>query len=703
MLDLKDKLNPSQLSAVSAIDGPVLVIAGAGSGKTRAIEYRVLNLVAKGVAPESILLLTFTRKAAHEMVSRASRHDPRCRHIDGGTFHSFAFKTLKRYSKALGLSNQFSILDESDSSEAIHRCAVRLGHFDRHEKFPRKDTLRAILSMSVNKGNTIPAILEKEYPHFLEFSADIEKLRKEYASYKIGKNYLDYDDLLVYLKLLLEIDQMRKTISGRYRYVMVDEYQDTNALQGDIAYLLAAEHKNIMVVGDDAQSIYGFRGSSHKNIMEFPNKFDECKIIKLEENYRSTQSVLDVANSVLENMNNKYSKCLVSTRVDEGDRPKLNFFKNQYDEAEWIVDKVRELQSEGVALEHQAVLFRSAYVSISLQAELSKNGIPYQVFGGLKFYETAHVKDLLSHLKIVMNLKDEIAWHRVLALIEGIGPKTADKLTEDILARTTLEDVIGKALGDKCVPRKALNGIVRLKKFLKSAQKRDEIPSGEAPLRFALEPGAIYDLAFDYYSPLFKLKFDDWHVRVNDLEALRQISSRYDSLEELLADFAIEPPDRGVLRVEPKANDEERPLTLSTIHSAKGLEWDTVFMIGLVEGVLPSSFALDNEEEIEEESRLFYVGITRAKNRLFLSLNHEGTRGGITQFNKVSRFVEMPNVLAWLDQKFALEKDIGDGIDLDDADGIVPFYNKESLLDEVMGERRPTRRWGLKDLPEEDI
>ena len=692
MLYLKDRLNPSQLSAVSAIDGPSLVIAGAGSGKTRVIEYRVLNLVTKGVRPESILLLTFTRKAAHEMVSRASKHDPRCKNIDGGTFHSFAFKTLKRYSKALGLSNQFSIMDESDSSEAVNRCAQKLGCFDREEKFPRKDTLKAILSMAVNKGQSICVVLEKEYPHFLKFATDIEKLRKEYAAYKIGKNYMDYDDLLVYLKLLLEIEEMRKAISARYKYVMVDEYQDTNALQGDIAYLLAMDHKNIMVVGDDAQSIYGFRGASHKNIMEFPKKFEECQIIKLEENYRSAQSVLDVANSVMENMNNKYSKCLISKREDYGDRPKLNFFKNQYDEAEWIVDKIRELQSQGLELEHQAVLFRSAYVSISLQAELSKNGIPYQVFGGLKFYETAHIKDILSYLKIVMNLKDEISWHRVLTMIEGVGAKTADKLTEGILARTSLEDVLEKALHDKYLPKKSITGIVRLKKFLRAAQLRDEI-----------EPGAIYDLAFDYYSPLFKLKFDDWHIRVNDLEALRQIAARYDSLEELLADFAIEPPDRGVLHVEPKSNDEERPITLSTIHSAKGLEWDSVFIIGLVEGVMPSSFALDNEEEIEEESRLFYVAITRAKNNLFLSVNHEGIRGGITQFNKVSRFVEMPNVLAGLDQKFALEKDIGDGIELDDADGIVPFYNKESLLDEIVGQGRSPRRWSLKDLPEEDI
>ncbi len=673
MLDLKHKLNPSQLSAVSVLDGPVLVIAGAGSGKTRAIEYRVLNLVSKGVRPESILLLTFTRKAAHEMVSRASRHDPRCKHIDGGTFHSFAFKTLKRYYKALGLSNRFTILDESDSSEAIGRCVRKLGCFGKEEKFPKKDTLKNILSMSLNKARSIAEVLEMEYPHFLKFTSVIEKIRKVYASYKIEKGYLDYDDLLVYLKLLLEIENMRKTISSRYKYVMVDEYQDTNTLQGDIAYLLASGHKNIMAVGDDAQSIYGFRGASHKNIMEFPKKFDECKIIKLEENYRSAQSILDVANSVLENMDNKYSKCLLSARKDGGDRPELNFFKNQYDEAEWIVDKIRSLESDGIGLEDQAVLFRSAYVSISLQAELSKNGIPYQVFGGLKFYETAHVKDILSLLKIVMNLKDEIAWHRVLTMIDGLGAKTADSITGEILAGTSLKDLPEKGIGKNKIPKKSVSGIARLNKFLKTAEDRGEI-----------DPGTIYGLAFDYYEPLFKLKFDDWNIRVNDLEALRQIASRYDGLEDLLADFAIEPPDRSVLRVKPETPDEERPVTLSTIHSAKGLEWDTVFLIGLVEGVLPSSFSLDNEEEIEEESRLFYVGITRAKNRLFLSINHEGMRGGITQFNKVSRFVEMPNVMALLDRKLVLERDIDDGIELDEGDGIVPFYDKEALLDKII-------------------
>lgn len=673
MEDLKRKLNPSQYEAVRTIDGPVLVIAGAGSGKTRAIEYRVLHMVESGIRPESILLLTFTRKASHEMLSRATKHDSRCRHVDGGTFHSFAFKTLKKYAKVLGLSNLFSILDESDAEEAIHRCAVKVGLVNKEKKSPKKDTLRSVISMSVNKGLSIVEILEKEYPHFIELAKEIEALRGEYTAYKIHKNYMDYDDLLVYMKLLLEVDEVRKKLSDKYRYVMVDEYQDTNMLQGDISYLLAKEHKNIMIVGDDAQSIYGFRGSSHKNIMDFPGKFDNCRIITLEENYRSTQEILDVANSVLANMDNKYSKCLVATRKESVEKPKLSFFKNVYDEAAWIVDKIKELRDEGLDVHHQAVLFRSAYVSIPLQAELSKNGIQYQVFGGLKFYETAHVKDLLAHMKVVLNVKDEIAWHRMLTLIEGIGTKTADRITEDIMLKTSLEDVIGKTLSGNDKFGKSSGNLWKLKAFLKSA------------VSCRLSPGSLYDIALDYYLPLMKEKFDNWHIRVNDLETLRQIAARYDELEQLLADFAIEPPDRGVWKVEPAVKNEEKPLTLSTIHSSKGLEWDSVFLISLVDGVLPSSFALDSEEDIEEESRLFYVAVTRAKNRLFLSMSHEGSRGGITQFNKISRFLDAPNVLAGVDQKVIFEPSEDPDIDLDDNDGIMPVYDKNSLLKRVIG------------------
>jgi DNA helicase-2/ATP-dependent DNA helicase PcrA len=671
MHDLKEKLNPSQLSAVTAGEGPVLVIAGAGSGKTRAIEYRVLHLVQSGVKPGSILLLTFTRRAAHEMLSRASRHDTRCRHVDGGTFHSFAFKTLKRYAKVLGLSNTFTILDEADAEEAIHSRCLELGLFDKNKKFPRKDTLRAIMSMAVNKGFSIAKTLEREYPHFLEMAPQIELLRKEYTAYKIGKSYLDYDDLLIYLKMLLDIPETRRAIADKYRFVMVDEYQDTNTLQGDITCLLASGHTNVMAVGDDAQSIYGFRGASHRNIMEFPKMFKGCRIIKLEENYRSTQKILDTANAVLENMENKYSKCLVSTRKEKGERPKFSFFKNAYDEASAIVETINKLRSDGVDIGSQAVLFRAAYVSIPLQAELGSNGIPFQVFGGLRFYETSHVKDVIAHMKVVMNPRDEIAWRRVLTLIRGIGQKTADKIVREALGAVSLKSIVASVLTDTTKFGRHVVSMSGLRAFLEDC-------SGK------VNPGTLYDMALDYYRPLMKEKFDDWHLRINDLEALRQIAARYESLSQLLADFAIEPPERGVWKVDAEEKRAEKPLTLSTIHSAKGLEWDAVFLIGVTDGVLPSGFSLDDPEQVEEESRLLYVAVTRARDRLFLSMHHEGMRAGITQFNKISRFIDTPNVLASLDTDLAFEGRSGDGIDLDDNDDIIVKYDKDSLLRGVM-------------------
>jgi DNA helicase-2/ATP-dependent DNA helicase PcrA len=668
-MDIRKQLNPSQFAAVTTTDGPVLVIAGAGSGKTRVIEYRVLSLVENKVNPHSILLLTFTRSAAREMISRAARHDPRCKDVAGGTFHSFAYKQLKRHAKIMGFSDSFSLLDEGDAAEAVNRCSTKLGFYEKEKRYPKKDTLRAIISMSVNKNMPVSEILKKEYPHFLEFASDIENLRREYAAFKISKNYLDYDDLLVYLRLLLENEEIRDRLSRKFRYVMVDEYQDTNRLQGDIAYFLAERHRNIMAVGDDAQSIYGFRGASHENIMEFPRRFPECTIIKLEENYRSSQSILDVANAVLENMKNKYSKCLVSAKKQTGERPSLLFFKDAHEEAEWVAERIKVQRDEGIPLGQQCVLFRSQYLSIPLQAELSRRNIPFEVFGGLKFYETAHVKDVMSHLKIIANPRDELAWNRVLMLIEGIGPKTAEHISEEILASASFVEIL-EGVFEKHKGRRYSEGLTELASVLKAVRGG------------ALHVGEQFGLVLDYYVPLLKDRFDDWHLRLNDLETLRQISMRYRSMEDLLEDFAVEPPERGVWRVEPSTPDEEKPLTLSTVHSAKGLEWDCVFLIGLVDGVLPVAFSLDHEDEIEEEQRLFYVAVTRAKNHLFLSLHHEGFRGGITQFNKVSRFVDVPNVFSKLTTKgFAGEE----RRDLHGEPEKGPrLYDKESLLRRVM-------------------
>lgn len=671
MPDIKSRLNPSQFQAVTTLDGPVLVIAGAGSGKTRVIEYRVLHMVLQKIAPSSILLLTFTRKAAREMLARASKHDPQCRNVEGGTFHSFAFKLLRRYAKTIGFPSSFAVLDESDAEEAIHRCAAQMGLYDRQKRFPKKDSLRSIISMSINKSASIGEIIKKEYPHFMDDIGDIEDLRVKYAKYKIDKNYLDYDDLLVFLRILLENVGIRERLSRKYRYIMVDEYQDTNQLQADIASLLAENHRNIMAVGDDAQSIYGFRGASHENIMKFPERFPECTIVKLEENYRSSQAVLDVANAVLENMKNKYSKCLTSAKKETGSKPQLLFFRDAYDEAEWVAETVKKQLDEGLPLGHQCILFRSMYLSIQLQSELSRRNIPYETFGGLKFYETAHVKDLLSHLKVIVNPKDELAWNRTLMLIGRIGPKTAARLTDEFTSCSSLDDVLTEGFPKYTRGRSYSEGLAGLASALRAAGNE------------STAAGERFEIMFKHYLPLMKDRYDDWHLRLNDLEALRQIAMRYASLEELLEDFAIEPPERGVWRVEPETKEEEKPLVLSTVHSAKGLEWDTVFVMGLMDGVLPVTFALDSEDDIEEEQRLFYVAVTRAKNRLFLTLHHEGTRGGITQFNKVSRFVDMPNVLSKLDVRGSYGQPVekpGEG----EPGGSQRIYDKSALLRKVI-------------------
>ncbi len=671
MMYLKKQLNPSQFAAVTTVEGPVLVIAGAGSGKTRVIEYRVLHLIENEISPNSILLLTFTRNAAREMISRAAKHDPRCKNIEGGTFHSFGYKILKRYAKTIGFPESFSVLDEGDAEDAIHRCCIELGFFEKEKRFPRKNTLRNIISSSINKHTPIREIVKKEYPHFLEYIPDIETLKEKYTEYKICSNYLDYDDLLVYLKLLLENEDIRSHLSSRYRYIMVDEYQDTNKLQGDITCALAERHRNIMVVGDDAQSIYGFRGATHENIMKFPERFPECKIIKLEENYRSTQSILDVANAVLENMKNKYAKCLVSAKKIIGEKPKLLFFKDVYEEAEWIAEKIKVNRDEGIAFSHQCVLFRSSYLSIPLQAELSKRNIPFIVFGGLKFYETAHVKDIMSHLKILVNPKDELSWNRILMLIEGIGPKTSNKILKEIIKCSFLKEVLENVFQKYKRGYVYSDGIEKLKNALKKASNK------------TLEVSEKFEIVLDYYTPILKNRFDDWHLRSNDLETLKQISTRYDSLEDLLVDFAIEPPERGIWRVEPSTPEEEKPLTLSTIHAAKGLEWDCLFLIGMIDGILPIAYSLDDEDEIEEEHRLFYVGITRAKKQLFLSLHHEGIRGGVSTLNKVSRFLDVPNVYTKFEHKRISQKTIK-SIPITQIEAELKFYDKESLIRRVM-------------------
>ncbi len=629
VIDFKKDLNSSQYAAVTAKGGPMLVLAGAGSGKTRVIEYRALFLVREGVRPESILLLTFTRKAAREMLSRAAKRDERCEMIRGGTFHSFAYKTLKRYSKLIGFDGSFSVLDESDAADAVGRSAESIGIVDRGKRFPKKDTIKGIISSSINKDLNIEEVLEAQYPDLLEFCGEIEAIRDEYERFKRKRGYMDYDDLLVNLKLVLDDPRARERISKEYEYVMVDEYQDTNPLQGEITHLLAKERRNIMVVGDDAQSIYGFRGSSHKNIMDFPKMFPECKMVTLEENYRSTQSILDVANAILENMEDKYSKVLVSGLKEEGEKPKFRRYKDQYDEASGIARSIDSFRERGIDLDEQGVLFRSAFHSIALQMELEKRGIPYRVVGGRKFYETAHVKDFISHLKIIANFKDDLAWDRSLTVLAGIGAKTSERIIDTITPVSGLDEAITR-LGDG--QPKAVRGLASL---LKEASREE------------LEVIDRLDLVLDYYFPLLKDNYDDWNVRINDLETIKEIGGQYSSLEDFLADFAIDRPEKGTADA-PSLRDRSA-VTLTTIHSAKGLEWDAVFLMNVAEGALPISFSLNSDEELEEEQRLFYVAVTRARKKLIISYPFESKRGYERYINQPSRFVEAPNVMSMMD------------------------------------------------------
>ena len=441
VINYKEELNPAQYEAASAIDGTYLIIAGAGTGKTRTLVYRVARLVEIGYDPRSILLLTFTRKAANEMMNRAAvLLDNRCSKILGGTFHSFANSVLRKYSKAAKLNPSFTILDQGDTQDVINLIRNQGGYVTREKRFPNKETLNKVYSLSVNTGRAVEELIEENYPHFADQIEKILGIQKVFMEYKRRNNLLDYDDLLVYLKNFLEdLNAGTRSLLNSIKFVMVDEYQDTNKLQAEIVKGLTQLNKNIMVVGDDSQAIYSFRGANFKNIIEFPRFFDDVKIITLEENYRSTQEVLNFANCVNEGAIEKYTKHLYSTKSG-GELPYIVAASTENLQSKFIVEKILELREEGVPLEDIAVLFRSSFFSFDLEIELTKANIPFQKFGGMKFVESAHIKDVLAFLRIAANPRDVVSWYRVLLLHEGIGPKTAQKILDELAtARLTIK------------------------------------------------------------------------------------------------------------------------------------------------------------------------------------------------------------------------------------------------------------------------
>ncbi|RMF93984.1 MAG: ATP-dependent helicase [Candidatus Schekmanbacteria bacterium] len=624
-IDFSKELNEAQLEAVNHLDGPILVVAGAGSGKTRTLVYRVAKLVQRGVNPESILLLTFTRKAAQEMLRRASMLlDDRCEKVSGGTFHSFANMILRRYAEYVGLTPEFTILDRTDSTDVIGMIRSEIDISDKGRVFPRKNTIYEVLSLSVNCAISTEEAIEKNCPHFRDFANEFNLIFSKYRQYKLENNLVDYDDLLVLLlKLLKNHNEIREKLSNFYRYIMIDEYQDTNVLQAEIAEQLASNHKNIMAVGDDSQSIYSFRGATFKNIMQFPLKFQGTKIVKLEQNYRSTQKILNFTNTIIERAKQKYSKKLYSN-IEGGETPSLVRAPDEYTQSRFIVQKILELHEEGVNLSDIAVLFRSGDLSFDLELELNRKGIPYVKYGGFKFIETAHVKDVVAHLRIIANPLDVISWSRVLLLIEGLGSKSAMKMINLIKEDYKNREKI-LALANK----KNKEGLSKLLALLTKIEKEYSKPSEQLAE------------VVEYYGPIIKKLYDNYPKRIKDLEHLITISERYKTLKSFLTDMALDPPSERKSISDVTAEEKIKDLlTLSTIHSAKGLEWHTVFIIWTLEGIFPSSYSLWSEDELEEERRLMYVASTRAKKNLYLSYPINIIERGTGQLlTKPSQFV----------------------------------------------------------------
>jgi len=604
-INYRDELNPAQLEAVTAINGPVLVIAGAGSGKTRVIVHRVAFMMENGINPGDILLLTFTRKAANEMLGRVQQllKDNAAQKVFGGTFHAFSNYILRKYANMLGIPSNFTIIDEEDSADTIDLIRSELKTEKKEKAFPRKHRIQEIISSARNRNLTIRNVIENEFSGLKDFIEHIELINHGYEKYKKICKIFDYDDLMDVLRdSLRDNPGFRSRLQDEYRYIMVDEFQDTNIIQKEIVEYLSEGFRNILVVGDDSQSIYSFRGANYENILRFPQKYPECRVIKIEENYRSNQKILDFTNDIILNSKIGYKKRLYSKIIYET-VPQVRKFYDQETEAEFVVDKILEYREKGIDLSQVAVLVRAFWHARYIEVELNKRSIPYIAVGGLKFNERKHVKDVISYLRIIQNPYDAVAWHRVLKYLPGVGMVTARRIIEKILTEKGIDiDAIEQS--------KFAEGLKKLTSMINMA--KDNTVTIPQKIEFVRE----------YYTPLLQAREYDYQIRLLDINVLIDLSSRCDSLEKFLTEFALDPPSRnfGTKTVPLIDESEDKPLTVSTIHSAKGLEWYSVIIPHALDGLIPSVRSLNNVEEIEEERRLFYVACSRAKQDLLITM-----------------------------------------------------------------------------------
>lgn len=634
-LDYAADLDPQQHAAATAGDGVTLVVAGAGTGKTRTLVYRVAYLVETGVPPEQIVLLTFTRRAASEMLTRAAGLlDGRCERVRGGTFHAYCLELLRRHAERIGYPQRFGVLDAADAADVVDLARTRLGLDRLPKRFPKKRTLLAMFSAATNRGLDLDEVLADEYPQYAEHLDLVQRLRHAYAETKRRTGVMDFDDLLALaLELLRENPDVRRQVAGRIRHVLVDEYQDVNLLQADLVEQFQSVHGNAMMVGDDAQSIYRFRGADVGHILEVQKRYNGARVLKLEHNYRSTQPILDLANRVLDEAVEKYDKRLFTDR-EGGDLPALVAAPDDDMEARFVAQVVLDKREAGTDLNRMAVLFRSGWCSYALEAELNRRKIPFVKFGGLKLTEAAHVKDVVAHLRVAENPADAVAWNRALRLVEGVGPTTAGRLLDWIGAAATgggpaaAVQMLRQSV-DEVVPSASVAASVgRLVEAL-TPLRDDDMPPEEQVERL-----------LGYYRPVFERVYaDDFPKREADLDAVVALAARHRSRTALLESLALDPLDWTQEPAE-GARQDEPPLVLSTIHSAKGLEFDTVFLIHALDGVLPSAYALASSDEEDEERRLLYVALTRAETELYASYPLVQYRRGTGQYlTEPSRFL----------------------------------------------------------------
>ena len=604
MIDFAKELNQEQLEVVQHGDGPCLVLAGAGSGKTRVITYRVAYLLEQGISPEQILLVTFTNKAADEMIARMQKLTGSSNRLPwAGTFHHIAYRILRIYAPVLGYKNNFTVLDSDDSETILKLCAKPFKSDTGRNKFPSARVLQSIISFARNSESTIEQVLDLKYPQWFIFLDAIKSVAQEYELKKKEAHAMDFDDLLVNFSALLNQEHILQKYAQQFKYILVDEYQDTNKIQSSIIRKLASVHKNVLVVGDDAQSIYSFRAADIANILDFEKEYPSAKVFKLETNYRSSQEILQVANDVIANNVRQYKKELKTITVG-GQKPSLHPQMDQSGEAEFVTSKILEFLDKGVPAHEIAVLFRASHHSQLLEMELVKAGIAYDYRGGLRFFERAHVKDVLAYLRILNNLTDTAAWMRVLMHEEGIGPAAATKIVDALKQITNIEEV--KIAGEKILGEKARQGWYNFVRIWEGM-----LENGKQNIA-----GLIDTILKSPYKEYVEAEYIDSRERLEDIKQIQVFASQYANLEEFLAEASLQ---EGFGNKNTARSEKGGKIVLSTIHQAKGLEWSVVFIINLASGAFPSDRSLQEENGLEEERRLLYIAITRAKQYLFLS------------------------------------------------------------------------------------